>query len=207
MLIINDYKKAYGNHLVLGLQELMIPDGLTWFRGVNGSGKSTFFKSIAGITPFEGSISTSNGLDFKADALAFRRMISYAAAEPQFPIYLTGNELLSFYAKTRGGVLQEELMQLFEVDAYVNQKLETYSSGMLKKISLIAAFMGDSEILALDEPFTTIDSASQEILANLIVKTLANGKSVMIASHHEMPFLENKVAASFLVDNQTIKQL
>lgn len=207
MLTITNYKKSYAGHLVLEVESLTIPNGLSWFRGINGSGKSTFFKSIAGIVPFEGNVFHQSGLDFKSNSLAFRKMIAYSPAEPQYPSYISAKELLDFYSKTKGEERLNELIELFQVGDYYKDKIQSYSSGMLKKISLITAFMGHSEILALDEPFTTIDVHTQEILSGLIKKHFENGKAAMIASHHEMPSLAKDVVKTFLVANQTIKGL
>lgn len=204
MLTVKNYRKAYAGHLVLDVENLVIPKGLTWFRGINGSGKSTFFKSIAGIVPFEGNVMHESGVDFKSNSLAFRKMVAYSPAEPHYPTYISGEELLNFYINTKGSEKLTDLLKLFQVEAFYKDKIQSYSSGMLKKISLIAAFMGDSDILALDEPFTTIDVQTQEMLSELIKEALISGKSVMIASHHEMPSLEEYVSETFMVAHQTI---
>lgn len=204
MLTVKNFKKAYGGHLVLDVADLIVPKGLTWFRGINGSGKSTFFKSIAGIVPFEGDVVHESGVDFKSNSMAFRKMVAYSPAEPHYPSYISGEELLDFYTETKGNEKLVDLIKLFQVEGFYKDKIQSYSSGMLKKISLIAAFLGDSEILALDEPFTTIDVQTQEILSDLIKDALNEGKSVMIASHHEMPSLDESVVETFMVANQTI---
>jgi ABC-2 type transport system ATP-binding protein len=206
MLTVANFRKAYDAHLVLEVEKLTIPKGLTWFRGINGSGKSTFFKSIAGIVPFEGNVLHDSGLDFKSNPLAFRKMIAYSPAEPHYPTYISGEELLDFYTQTNESNRLVELIETFKVGSYYKDKIQSYSSGMIKKISLIASFMGDSEILALDEPFTTIDVQTQEILSELIRRQIESGKSVMIASHHEMPSLEHSVKEAFMVANQTISK-
>jgi len=191
MLFLKNYSKEYNGKLVLKAESLQIPEGLIWIRGVNGSGKSTLLKSIAGIIPFQGDIRL-NGISLKKDPLAIRRKITYAEAEPFYPEMLTGREIIEFVASVRGesDAKTWELIHFFGVDVFFRQACGGYSTGMLKKVALILAFLGDPDLILLDEPFAFIDQETEEKLSD-IIKTLKNkGKSLLITSHHEIP-MEN----------------
>jgi ABC-2 type transport system ATP-binding protein len=209
MLQIKNFLKEYQNHLILDIPNLEIPRGVSWFQGVNGSGKSTFFKAISGIIPFDGDVVYDERLNLKKEPVEFRRNINYSFAEPRFPDYLSGKDILDYYQniyKTEELEIME-WVQLFGVDEYYKTAISTYSSGMLKKISLIAALIGDAQVLALDEPLTTIDKGSQEKLLSLLAEKVKKGVNILIASHHDLPESELKVDHHFLVENQTIMYL
>lgn len=209
MLQIKNFLKEYQNHLILDIPNLEIPRGVSWFQGVNGSGKSTFFKAISGIIPFDGEVVYNDRLNFKKEPVEFRRNINYSFAEPRFPDYLSGKDILDYYQNIyKTGELEiMEWVQLFGVHEYYKTAISTYSSGMLKKISLIAALIGNAQVLALDEPLTTIDRGSQEKLLSLLAEKVKKGVNIIIASHHDLPESELKVDHHFLVENQTIKYL
>jgi ABC-2 type transport system ATP-binding protein len=69
------------------------------------------------------------------------------------------------------------------IGAFSKNPLSSYSTGMLKKAGLILAFLGNPSLIILDEPFTTIDVATQEHLRKLILSSVAEGKSFLITSH------------------------
>jgi ABC-2 type transport system ATP-binding protein len=209
MLQIKNFLKEYQNHLILDIPNLEIPRGVSWFQGVNGSGKSTLFKAISGIIPFDGDVVYDERLNLKKEPVEFRRNINYSFAEPRFPDYLSGKDILDYYQNIYKTEELEiiEWVQLFGVDEYYKTAISTYSSGMLKKISLIAALIGDAQVLALDEPLTTIDKGSQEKLLSLLAEKVKKGVNILIASHHDLPESELKVDHHFLVENQTIMYL
>lgn len=206
MLQIKNFQKEYQGHLILDIPSLAIPKGVSWFQGVNGSGKSTFFKALSGIIPFDGEVVFDGHLDLQKSPVEFRRIINYSFAEPRFPDYLSGKEILDYYQsiyKTDKAEI-EELIELFGIATFYKTPISTYSSGMLKKVSLIAAMIGEAKILALDEPLTTIDKESQEKLLGILAKKVSQGVNILIASHHELPESDLKVEHRFSVENQTI---
>ncbi len=206
MLEVKNFKKDYSGHLILDIPELLIPPGVSWFQGVNGSGKSTFFKAISGVIPFEGNVIYDNDLDLKKEAVEFRKIINYSFAEARYPDYLTGKNIIDYYQKIYKTPFEKinEWVDLFEAGTYYKTALSTYSSGMLKKISLITAFIGNPKILALDEPLTTIDKESQAKLLKLLAAKVAEGTHILIASHHALPESDLVVNHHYMVEDKTI---
>lgn len=209
MLHISDFRKSYNNHLIVGLQELHLEKGIYWFRGANGSGKSTFFKAISGIIPFEGEIKF-NEIDIRKNPIEYRLKINLSEAEPQYPDYLSGYDILKFISEAKQGTDEQlfNLAQKFGTDAYWKQAIGTYSSGMLKKISLISAFLGNPELILLDEPLITIDDKSVEIVYELIKENFEQkGVSFLLSSHQDFRFEMLLIKNIFMVQNQTITLL
>lgn len=188
MLILKDYRKNYAGELVLEVESLQIPEGLIWIKGVNGSGKSTLLKSIAGIIPFEGDI-LLNGISLKKDPVLIRRRITYAEAEPFFPEMLSAREIIEFAASVReeSEINTREMIRYFGVDSFFKQACGGYSTGMLKKVALIMAFLGNPDLILLDEPFAFIDDETEKKLTGLVRRFKNLDKTLLITSHHEMP--------------------
>lgn len=204
-LRLTNIQKTYGNYSVLKFEEFSLNKGVYWLKGGNGTGKTTLFKIISGITPFEGD-AYLNDISLKKQPTNFRSIISYAEAEPQYPLFITGNELLDFYKDVRK-VDQKDINQLtdlFEMSAFLNQKIGGYSSGMLKKLSLICAFVGDVDLYILDEPLITIDTASADKLYQIIKEKSKQGKSFLLSSHQEIDKAKIAIDAVFMIENKNI---
>lgn len=184
MLSITNFEKRYNDALILRIDNLELPHGIYWIKGENGSGKSTLFKSIAGLIPFEGKI-VFNGVDLTSQPVAFRSLTNFAEAEPLYPGFLTAKDLVRFIGKTKGASREnmEVLTKHFGVDNFYENACETFSSGMLKKLSLTLAFLGNPKMIVLDEPLITLDEQTRIKLVELIKKYLANGVTFLISSH------------------------
>lgn len=200
--------KKYGSHEVLNFSEWKIDSGIHWLKGGNGTGKSTLFRIISGQTPFKGKVEL-NGVNLKKEPVKFRSIISFAEAEPQYPLFITGQELIDFYTGTRNAKASQaaNLADYFEMSAFLNQKVGGYSSGMLKKLSLICAFIGDPVLYILDEPLITIDIASADKLYQLIKEKAAQGKSFLLSSHQEVSADKLKLDGVFNIDDKQVIRL
>lgn len=179
--------------------------GVYWLKGGNGTGKTTLFRIISGQTPYNGSV-ILDGLSLKDKPTQFKEKISYAEAEPQYPAFVTGQELINFYKEVRKANQTEidSLTDLFEMTSFLAQKVGGYSSGMLKKLSLICAFIGDADLYILDEPLITIDVASADKLYLLIREKSKVGKSFLISSHQEVDNTKLPLHGIFKIEDKQI---
>src|SRR5689334_21275323 len=100
MLEFTRLEKAYGSRAILSIPSCLLDQGSYWLQGPNGSGKTTLLRIIAGIISFKGDIHLE-GHSLRHDPVAYRRAISLADAEPRYPAFLTGNDLMSFYLSVR----------------------------------------------------------------------------------------------------------
>src|SRR5829696_227053 len=206
MLQIANYQKAYGSSPVLTIPNLKLSGGIYWLKGQNGAGKTTLLKSIAGMIPFEGQVIVDN-IDLRKQRMLYTRKVSFAEAEPVYPGFLTGNDFVQLYEETKGKneVLVKRLITELGMKSYLSNKVSTYSSGMLKKLSLLLAFTGDPGLILLDEPFVTLDVAAVHVLQQLIAESYVNGISFLISSHQEIELTISYT--TLLIHQQTIQVL
>ncbi len=202
MIRFTNYSKSYGSKLVLQVPGLALKTGVYWLKGENGSGKTTLLKSIAGLIPFDGSIAVQD-VSIKQEPIKYRQLVSYAEAEPLYPAFLTGNDIISFYQETRSAAQEQikEVADALGVSSFSSQKIGTYSSGMAKKLLLVLAFTGNPKLILLDEPFITLDQEALHILPDLISSYTQKGTSFIISSHQPFDTLK---PATITVSNQTI---
>lgn len=198
-------EKTYGANTILKFDELTVNSGVYWLKGGNGTGKTTLFRVITGQTPFKGDVILDN-VSLRDQSVEFRSKISYAEAEPQYPPFITGNELLNFYNDVRSASAQQpkELSDLFGMTDFLDQKIGGYSSGMLKKLSLICAFIGEVDLYILDEPLITIDIDSANKLYQLIVAKVGQGKSFLLSSHQEIDSNKLNLDGVFEISNKQV---
>jgi ABC-2 type transport system ATP-binding protein len=125
-------------------------------------------------------------LSILKDRNEFLKKVNYAEAEPLYPPFLTAKDLVELYSATKQADIdaaKQQLEELHILDAYL-QPVGTYSSGMVKKLSLVLAFMGNPDWILLDEPLITIDVAAVELVCKWINEWHAKkGISFLISSH------------------------
>ena len=217
MLSFVNYQKSYNNFPALKIDNYSMAPGIYWIKGANGSGKSTLLKTIAGILDFKGDIilksstgNLANPVSVKKQPLAFRKQVNFAEAEPIFPEFLTGKEMVSLFSAAKGGDQQQAAyyIESMKMTSYINRPLGTYSSGMLKKLSLILAFLGKPEIILLDEPLITVDVESLEILYQWIAEKHEKDKtSFLLASHQPFESAVMPLIKKILIENQHLTSL
>ncbi len=207
MLTIKGYRKAYNGVTVPTVPELTLSKGIFWIKGDNGSGKSTFFKSVAGIIPHEGTIDYLDINSIKQPT-TYRKLVNYAEAEPSFPGFLTCKDLVRFVGKTRGASReqQDHFSKTFGIDQFFTKPCETFSSGMLKKLSLAIAFLGSPKIIILDEPLITLDLNARLVLNSVINEASQSGISFLISSHQLLDDLSLSVTDTFAINNKMLSR-
>jgi ABC-2 type transport system ATP-binding protein len=208
LLSLTNIIKRYGSHEVLDFSEWNVNKGIHWLKGGNGTGKSTLFRIISGQIPFKGEVHL-NGVNLRIEPVKYRSKISFAEAEPQYPLFIKGKELIDFYIETRKADRKQakELADYFEMTPFLDNAVGSYSSGMLKKLSLICALVGDAELFILDEPLITIDVLSAEKLNKLITEKASQGTSFLISSHQEVSNDQLKIDQVYQIVNKQIIQL
>ncbi len=207
MLRLTNISKKYGSNEVLNFNTWEVEKGIHWLKGDNGTGKSTLFRIISGQTPFNGQVEFKE-VNLKKQPVLFRSKISFAEAEPQYPLFIKGKELIDFYQEIREVDAKEVeyLVDYFEMTAFLNNKIGGYSSGMLKKLSLICAFIGNTDLYILDEPLITIDTVSSDKLYGLIKTKALEGKSFLLSSHQDININKLSLDTTFqIIDKQIVK--
>lgn len=149
--------------------------------GINGTGKSTLLKIIAGITePDEGKITIAN-----------KAVVEFL---PQHPVFEEGSTALSYVMKD---IAQDEDMYSIEAEAKsmlntlgitdFNGVTDHMSGGQRKKIALVKALISKSDLLILDEPTNHLDNAMSAWLENYLI----NCRKSIIMVTHDRYFLDS----------------
>lgn len=189
MLKLSSFSKKYATKVVLNIGDATLPDGIVWLKGENGAGKSTFMGCAAGMLPFKGDISLlDSAISLKKTPHTYRAHVNIAEAEPVFPHFMTGLEILNFFKEAKAGndVQQAALLAQLGNPTFLGEKIHTYSSGMKKKLSLLIAFTGTPRLILLDEPLITLDKEAQAAILDLISSTASATCKILVSSHQEM---------------------
>ena len=185
MLTIHGLHKAYDDRTILQIDALTLPNGVHWVQGENGAGKTTLFRCLAGVLPCEGMVELDKQFQPKKQAREYRLRVNLGEAEPLYPEFLTGTDLLLAVAEAKqapNGQL-ESLCESLGVGNYRHNRVGTYSSGMLKKLSLVMALLGQPRWVLLDEPLITLDPDAQAALLQLLAQGHQAGVNYLLSSH------------------------
>lgn len=206
MLKLTEIRKDFSGVKILDIPSFGLQTGIYWLQGFNGSGKTTLMRMIAGICPFQGEIEL-NDISLHSYPLQYRKLVSWAAAEPLYPAHITGKEMIVFYKDVRKDENShiDFLIEYFGVKDYIKNPMGTYSSGMNKRLSLLLAFIGKAPLILLDEPLATLDSGAAQFLPGLIKKyNKEYGVSFIFSSHQSIDAGLLQPDRKFLIEANTI---
>lgn len=182
MLAIKNLTVEFGNKPVLKALHLNLAAGqVHGIIGLNGAGKSTFFNTLAEIVkPVAGTIL------FDGKPLRYQQ-VAYLETSNYFYANLTGREYLNIFPRTNShfnlSTFQEQLQ--IPLDALI----ENYSTGMKKKLALLALLQQEKPLFVLDEPFNGLDLESNYTLEIIINLLREKGKTVLVSAHILEPLL------------------
>jgi len=153
--------------------------------GPNGSGKTTLIKSVLGMVIPDSGFITFNGKNILHD-WHYRQSIGYMPQIGRYPDNMTIRQVLDMMKDIRhqkNKVLDEELIETFELKSMFNKRMRTLSGGTRQKVSAALAFLFNPDVLILDEPTAGLDPLSSELLKQKIIKEKTQGKLILITSH------------------------
>ena len=179
MITVTGLSKSYnGKKVVDDLSFTMKEGNLFALLGSNGAGKSTTIKMMLSLVKKDG-----GRIEFPEDAF-----LGYSPETPYFPPFLTGMEVLLYY-----GVLQKIPREKLKVECGTllhlvglseeKTKIKFYSKGMLQRLALAQAMLGNPSILILDEPCAGLDAMGRIEMIELIMKLKTAGKTILMDSH------------------------
>jgi len=155
--------------------------------GPNGSGKSTTMKVILGL--LEPTLGQCEIFGLPSDSIEARRMVGYLPESPYFYRFLTGSELVNYYASICGVPSNQrakrtaEVLELVGLTAAAGRRVGTYSKGMLQRVGMAQAIVHDPRLVILDEPTAGVDPMGSQAITEMIMELKRRGKTVLLCSH------------------------
>lgn len=180
--------KKYGDLVAVSELNLKVKFGEIFvFLGANGAGKTTTIKMLTGLLlPSSGNANIA-GLDVIKSSLEVKKIIGYLPDEPFLYNKLTGREFLEFIADIRGIQKKrdkiDKFLELFELEQFADDLIESYSLGMKKKVAIGSALLHDPKVLFLDEPTGGLDPKSAKTMKDLLTDIRQRGTAVFMTTH------------------------
>lgn len=193
MISVQSLKKNYKNVPVLDVTELFIGQNESFgLVGNNGAGKTTLFRTMLDlIKPSEGKVEI-NGKNVQGND-EWKSYVGSFLDEGFLIPYLTPDEYFQFVGKLHGYAdadiknFYEKFEELFSGEITgKNKYIGDLSKGNLKKVGIAAAFMGNPQLIMLDEPFENLDPTSQIRLKNLLQQERKQRTVTYLISSHDL---------------------
>jgi ABC-2 type transport system ATP-binding protein len=193
MIQVNNLSKIYNGTTVLNISNLQISKGESYgLVGNNGAGKTTFFRLILDLIRANSGEVLSKGSNV-AGAEAWKQYTGSYLDEAFLIEFLTAEEYFNFIGKlhnlSKGDIVEflNQHADFFNEEILGQKKyIRDFSKGNQKKIGIIAAMMGNPEILILDEPFTNLDPSSQIRLKKILAELKTKYDVTMLISSHDL---------------------
>ena len=180
--------KSFGRREVLKGVDLVVKEGeFVIVMGPNGAGKTTLLRIIATIVrPDKGQLKVC-GFPIPDKAPEARAKIGFLTHSPLLYDELTARENLLFYASLLSVRSPEkriaELLQLVGLEDRAEERVRTFSRGMLQRLAIARAILHSPPLLLLDEPFTGLDQKAAEVLTALLKLLPQEGHAVIMTTH------------------------
>ncbi len=190
MIRLTSLTKRYGSFTAVNAIDLDVPRGeLFGFLGPNGAGKTTTLRMIAGILRPTGGTVEIGGVNISTDPIAAKMKLGFIPDRPFIYEKLTGAEFLRFVAglyDQEGPEVEHrarELLALFDLEAWQDELVESYSHGMRQKLIISSAFVHRAEVIVVDEPMVGLDPKAARILKDLFREYVQRGNTIMMSTH------------------------
>jgi len=183
--------RTFGNgyRAVDGISFDIAAGAIFGFIGLNGAGKTTTIRMISGLErPDSGSIRLF-GKELDPADPAMRRRVGYVLDEPMYFEWMSAGEYLRFVGAMEGLSAEaaearvRELLHFFDLEVKGEDPIDSFSTGMKKKVSLAAAIIHTPDLVILDEPLEGIDALAQRSIKETLVMMARRGTTILITSH------------------------
>ncbi|PEN11371.1 ABC transporter ATP-binding protein [Longibacter salinarum] len=191
MLVLDSVTKQYGQHepVIESMSHTFEPGTLTMLVGPNGAGKTTLLRMLSVLAyPTAGEVRYDD-LNVHDSPYRYLQHVGVVHAEAGLPEHLTAVELLEWVARSRntwsanGTDQVSGLLDRLRLDERRANLLGTYSSGMLKKVQIGAAFIARPKVLLMDEPLRSLDRATTDATIDMVEEFVSDGGIGIVASH------------------------
>lgn len=186
VIATEDLTVTYGRHRGIVEVNLAVEEGEVFgFLGPNGAGKTTAQRVLLDIIRPTRGRARIFGQDCQADGPALRRRVGYLPGELRLYPNLRGREFLDLLASLCGKQVDRQYRRrLYErLDLDPGRRIKEYSAGNRQKVGIVAAFMGQPDLLVLDEPTSGLDPLVQQTVHELVKEARDAGRTVFFSSH------------------------
>ncbi|GAA4109890.1 ABC transporter ATP-binding protein [Aquimarina addita] len=193
MIEIQNITKTYGASTVLNIEHLLINKGESvGLVGNNGAGKTTFFSALLDLIKLSTGTIQNNG-NVVQESEAWKSTTAAFIDESFLIGYLTAEEYFYFIGELRGqnkatvDALLSKYETFFNGEILKQKKyLRDLSKGNQKKAGIVAAFIGNPEVIILDEPFANLDPTTQIRLKQILKELAVDPKITLLVSSHDL---------------------
>ena len=188
LLSLQDITYRAGKKIILDCVSFSVGAGQTvGLVGHNGAGKTSLFQLILGFRfAQKGAVEFFSKSYLDPDS---RKQVGYVPERPYLSMEYSLKEELLYYGRLQGLAKEKilaqakPLLERFKLSHALDQKLKTFSKGMLQKTLLVQALLHDPIFLILDEPMSGLDPDSRDELRAFFREWKAEGKSLLYSSH------------------------
>ncbi|MGE5342630.1 MAG: ABC transporter ATP-binding protein [Candidatus Omnitrophota bacterium] len=190
---LNNLTKAYrdGKDTKKAVDELSfsVEEGKIFgLVGPNGAGKTTTIKMIIGLLKPDSGIINIFGKDNRH--IETKKWMGYLPEDPIYLNYLNGKEFLEYMGALSGlnaQDLKNEINQItikVGLEDNIKRKITTYSKGMIQRLFLAQALLGNPRLVVLDEPTTGLDPLGIIDFRNILYDLKKQGRTIIMCSHY-----------------------
>ena len=199
---VKELVKNYGNFRALKGVSFEVNEGeIFGLIGPNGAGKTTALRTIATLLQITSGSITVFGYGLPKEAAEVRKIISYLPEEAGAYKNLTGKEYLNFIAKFFGdgrklqNMVQKGL-EIANLGERIDDKVDTYSKGMTRRLLVGRALMVNPKLAILDEPTSGLDVVNAQEVRRIVNSAVEAGTAVLLSSHNmlEVELLCHRIA-------------
>ncbi|MGN1297145.1 MAG: ABC transporter ATP-binding protein [Clostridia bacterium] len=185
-LILKNVSKSFvGKQAVNNISLTLDKPGVYGLLGTNGAGKTTTIRMLLGIIKKDSGEITWKGKAVDRKTVNFGYLPEERGVYPKTKIF----DQLMYFAELKGMKKQEaeksinRWAQELKVEEYLQMPAEKLSKGNQQKIQFMTAILHNPELVVLDEPFSGLDPVNTEILKNIIINLVKDGKYVIMSAH------------------------
>ncbi|MFP4051405.1 MAG: ABC transporter ATP-binding protein [Thermoplasmata archaeon] len=216
LLTADGLTKNYGKITALDNASFSLFSGLSMLLGPNGSGKTTFLRIASGLTlPDKGKVKIF-GCDPHREYARIKDRVSFALQKPHVPKVMKVRDFLEAITVEKSASTYMKAVKALEIEDILDKKFKELSGGFKKRVSLAQAFIGNPDLIIVDEPFANLDVEAKLHISHLMNQLVKKDKISLLIITHNLGALEpdhltmlyaGKVVISEKYDNLPINDI